>query len=391
MTVNDASTLLLLLAVMVILHSSSAQRPVYPEVFVSTFIEPLYDDYGLEVTEDQLLEMADMRSTSLGFGAGLNYTFPHVPQAPVSTSPQPPSSPSRQTGKPSSSSRSFPAAAGFHGFSPYAFRRFKRQAGFDGTNSFGDKVFSSYGIDINNNDNNNNNHGASSFDVQIFSKHANTNNNDGPSSLGDNVFSRYADNSNNNNDDDDDDNNNNFESRSLGDQFFNNQANSISNNFDGTHFQEPPRSDLTLSTSPNGDSLYHNGDTFGQFPSHIFRGFSREGSGCAPQTQITCEPGSPYRTIDGSCNNVANPKWGAINQHMKRLLPADYFDGYDVPRLASTANPRHLLPCARLVSRIVLEPVATEGHHAPGLTNLVQVWGQFLAHDITGTPAHKVK
>ena len=63
--------------------------------------------------------------------------------------------------------------------------------------------------------------------------------------------------------------------------------------------------------------------------------------------------------------------------------------GYDVPRLTSTSNPRLLLPSPRLVSRNVHEPAAIKGHNVPDLSNMVQVWGQFLDHDITGTPAHK--
>ncbi|KAK7508747.1 hypothetical protein BaRGS_00000313 [Batillaria attramentaria] len=66
-----------------------------------------------------------------------------------------------------------------------------------------------------------------------------------------------------------------------------------------------------------------------------------------------------------------------------------YYKGYDVPRLTSKSDPRRLLPSARMVSRNVHEPSAIKGHNLPELTNLVQVWGQFFAHDISGTPAHK--
>ena len=60
-----------------------------------------------------------------------------------------------------------------------------------------------------------------------------------------------------------------------------------------------------------------------------------------------------------------------------------------MPRLTSKSDPRRLLPSPRLVSRNVHEPAATKGHNLPELTNLLQVWGQFLDHDITGTPAFK--
>ena len=37
---------------------------------------------GFEVSEDQILEMTDMRFTSLGAGVGHNYTFTYVPRPP---------------------------------------------------------------------------------------------------------------------------------------------------------------------------------------------------------------------------------------------------------------------------------------------------------------------
>ncbi|XP_028026294.1 chorion peroxidase-like [Bombyx mandarina] len=36
---------------------------------------------------------------------------------------------------------------------------------------------------------------------------------------------------------------------------------------------------------------------------------------------------SRYRSIDGECNNLANPTWGAVNTGFERLLPPDYSDG----------------------------------------------------------------
>ena len=62
--------------------------------------------------------------------------------------------------------------------------------------------------------------------------------------------------------------------------------------------------------------------------------------------------------------------------------------GLDVPRIASASDKRRLLPSPRLVSRLVHEPDRS-GQEVPELTNMIQQWGQFLDHDITGTPAHK--
>lgn len=40
----------------------------------------------------------------------------------------------------------------------------------------------------------------------------------------------------------------------------------------------------------------------------------------------TCPP-SPYRTIDGSCNNLRIPALGIPQTTFNRLLPAKYGDG----------------------------------------------------------------
>ena len=68
----------------------------------------------------------------------------------------------------------------------------------------------------------------------------------------------------------------------------------------------------------------------GQFPSvqfaHTFDG-TLSNKKCEPEKPVRCDTTLAYRTIDGSCNNFNHPKWGGINQPMRRLLPAQYFDG----------------------------------------------------------------
>lgn len=39
------------------------------------------------------------------------------------------------------------------------------------------------------------------------------------------------------------------------------------------------------------------------------------------------ESNSPFRTQDGSCNNLKHPLWGRANSALTRLLPPDYEDG----------------------------------------------------------------
>ncbi|XP_069134338.1 chorion peroxidase-like [Argopecten irradians] len=42
---------------------------------------------------------------------------------------------------------------------------------------------------------------------------------------------------------------------------------------------------------------------------------------------IRCNPTAPYRTIDGTCNNLQNPTWGASMKPQLRYLPPAYDDG----------------------------------------------------------------
>ena len=45
-----------------------------------------------------------------------------------------------------------------------------------------------------------------------------------------------------------------------------------------------------------------------------------------PLPPSSCPP-SRYRTLDGTCNNPDQPRWGAANTPYLRLLPAWYADG----------------------------------------------------------------
>ncbi len=38
------------------------------------------------------------------------------------------------------------------------------------------------------------------------------------------------------------------------------------------------------------------------------------------------------RTIDGTCNNLRHPSWGASGTHLRRLLDAEYSDTENTPR-----------------------------------------------------------
>lgn len=76
----------------------------------------------------------------------------------------------------------------------------------------------------------------------------------------------------------------------------------------------------------------------------------------AAQSAITCAAPplgcakSPYRTLDGSCNNLQNPGWGSANNRYNRLLSAKYGDGISSPTTSITGQD---LPNSRVVSLVV--------------------------------------
>ena len=41
----------------------------------------------------------------------------------------------------------------------------------------------------------------------------------------------------------------------------------------------------------------------------------------------SCDEKNPFRTPDGSCNNLKNPKFGMSGTPLKRILPNKYADG----------------------------------------------------------------
>lgn len=96
-----------------------------------------------------------------------------------------------------------------------------------------------------------------------------------------------------------------------------------------------------------------------------------------PNVNITCNPSYPYRSIRGSCNNLANPWWGMKETPYKRLLPADYADAVSEPRARSVTG--SFLPNPRTIALELNTPKESKSEWS----NLFVYFGQQVAHDLT--------
>ena len=107
-------------------------------------------------------------------------------------------------------------------------------------------------------------------------------------------------------------------------------------------------------------------------------------TGSLQQVAAQC-PSNPYRTFDGTCNNIQVPSWGAANTLFTRLLPPKYSDRRSRPALAKDGSE---LPNARLLSVKVFD----EGEqNSPEFSLLNMQFGQIVAHDMALTRGGNVK
>ena len=100
-----------------------------------------------------------------------------------------------------------------------------------------------------------------------------------------------------------------------------------------------------------------------------------------------------YRTIDGTCNNLENPLFGASETEFTRIVPPFYEDGIDSLRgdlQGKTGNLFSLgsfvppAPSARLISKTIIS--RNETREEDNFTHLLMQWGQFLDHDLDLSP-----
>lgn len=91
---------------------------------------------------------------------------------------------------------------------------------------------------------------------------------------------------------------------------------------------------------------------------------------------------SNYRSIDGTCNNLQHPTWGASLTEFRRILKPIYEDGLQKPVgwIKEKKYFGYHKPSSRLVSTtlITTEKITPD----PEITHMVMQWGQFLDHDL---------
>ena len=121
---------------------------------------------------------------------------------------------------------------------------------------------------------------------------------------------------------------------------------------------------------------------------------------CPFKKAIACDPTYPYRTLDGSCNNLRKVWWGKAEAPFKRYLEPDYADRtslFEMPFFT-----QHFEWLSNLLFLVVSEPRASvDGGELPNardiacalhtetyeiepfVTNMFLQWSQMVNHDVT--------
>lgn len=92
-------------------------------------------------------------------------------------------------------------------------------------------------------------------------------------------------------------------------------------------------------------------------------------------SDIQCDPNYKYRLMNGRCNNLNFPNWGSSFHCHRRLLPPDYSDGINQPRVAVNGQ---TLPSPRLITQFYMPDILVPEISLSGLN---MAWGQFMVHD----------
>ena len=97
-----------------------------------------------------------------------------------------------------------------------------------------------------------------------------------------------------------------------------------------------------------------------------------------------------YRTIDGTCNNIDNPLFGAAPTVLTRLVPAKYFDreGLNDPiGFPGQFNVPDIPATFEVVRDFISEQFKLEGDNKETrFSHALMQFGQFLDHDLDLSP-----
>ncbi|XP_055952428.1 peroxidase-like [Argiope bruennichi] len=97
---------------------------------------------------------------------------------------------------------------------------------------------------------------------------------------------------------------------------------------------------------------------------------------CLSEETSSCDPSDPYRTIDGSCNNLIHPTWGAVNDCYFRYQPPSYGDFETIPK-SKNGDP---LPPAR---DLIVNIFKNVHRPSPNISFVFTIYGQTVAHDLS--------
>ena len=101
---------------------------------------------------------------------------------------------------------------------------------------------------------------------------------------------------------------------------------------------------------------------------------------CPFVSNPTCDQNSFYRTYDGVCNNIQQPRYGSIETPHKRFLNPVYDDGQGTPKVKAVSG--NNLPNPRLISKTIQ---SDNNVFEVIWSHIFIIFGQFLTHDIVST------
>ncbi|KAK3609210.1 hypothetical protein CHS0354_035150, partial [Potamilus streckersoni] len=101
--------------------------------------------------------------------------------------------------------------------------------------------------------------------------------------------------------------------------------------------------------------------------------------------KLRCKPNHPYRTLNGSCNNLDHPEWGQSVRPQRRVLAPAYEKG-SIGTMRATGINGKPLPNPRKVSNVVHSNTKGVTSNSTTITLITFQFGQFVDHDIITTP-----